>query len=172
MKIVIFGAGGFLGTKLMKILSKDYEVIGTDINGKEGMTKLDATNKQEIKVFLLNHKPDVVIDTIALTSSVACEKNQELAKKLNYETAKNIAEVCKLISAKMIFISSSYIFNGEKGDYKETDKANSLLEYSKTKIIAEEEVLKLDNSIVLRVDIMYGYNGKTKSKRVLKSCGD
>jgi len=161
MKIAIFGIG-FLGTKLMNILSKNHEVIGASTKKGENIEKIDATNKQEVKSFLSKHKPEIVIDTIALTSSVACEKNQELAKKLNYETAKNIAESCHKISAKMVFISSSYLFDGKKGNYNEKDNPNSTIEYSKNKILAEKEVLKLENGIVLRVDLMYGYNGKEK----------
>ncbi len=163
MKIIIFGAAGFLGEKLMNSLSKDNEIIGADINREENIEKIDATDKEEVRDFLLKHKPDVVIDTIALTSSVACEKNPELAKKLNYETAKNIAETCKEIEAKMIFISSSYIFDGIRGRYREEDAPSPTNEYARTKIMAEEEVLKLNNSLVLRIDMMYGrYKGKIR----------
>lgn len=163
MKIIIFGAAGFLGTKLMNYLSKDNEIIGADINREENLIYLDATDKNEVEKFLSKQKPDVVIDTVALASSVACEKNPELAKKLNYQTAKNIAEACKEIGTKMIFISSSYVFDGEKGDYNEKDETNATNEYAKTKLMAEEEVLKLKNSLVLRIDMIYGvYKGKVR----------
>ena len=163
MKIIIFGAAGFLGTKLMNYLSKDNKIIGADINKEENIEKIDATDKEEVRIFLLNHKPDIVVDTVALTSSVACEKNPELGKKLNYQTAKNIAEACKEIGVKMIFISSSYVFDGEKGDYDEKDETNATNEYAKTKLMAEEEVLKLKNSLVLRIDMIYGmYKGKVR----------
>lgn len=163
MKIIIFGVAGFLGTKLMNYLSKDNEIIGADINREENIEKIDATDKKEVRVFLLNHKPDIVVDTVALASSVACEKNPELAKKLNYQTAKNIAEACKEIGAKMIFISSSYVFDGIRGEYREEDVPSPTNEYARTKVMAEEEVLKLKNSLVLRIDIIYGiYKGKVR----------
>ncbi len=167
MKIVIIGASGFLGTKLMNVFFKDNEVIGTySKNKKDDLVQLDATNEQEVKDFLLKYKPDLVIDTIALTSSVACEKDPALCKLLNYQTAKNIVEACKLINATMVFFSSTYIFDGEKGNYSEEDVPNPLNEYGKTKIMAEQELLKYPKSIIIRVDIMYGFNGKNEKNGV------
>ncbi|MFC1710676.1 SDR family oxidoreductase [Nanoarchaeota archaeon] len=163
MKIIIIGAAGFLGTKLMKTLSENHEVIGADINGDgQEIYNLDATKLIQTRTFLFEHKPDIVIDTVALTSSLACEKDPELAEKLIYLTAKNIADACREIGSIMIFISSTYTFDGEKGDYKEEDVQKPLNIYGVQKIKAEKEVLKLKNSIVFRIDIMYGYNGKNK----------
>lgn len=166
MKIAIIGASGFLGSKLMKILSKDQEIIGADIDEDKNISRLDAIDKVKVREFVLTHKPNVIIDTVALTSSLACEKNHELAYKLNYLTAKNIVEVCKEIDAKMVFLSSTYLFDGIKGNYNEEDKLKPLNEYAKTKVLAEEEILKLNWPIILRVDIMYGYNGKDKPNGV------
>ena len=93
MKIAIFGLG-FLGQKLFDFFSKENEVFGASKNPiSPTIKKVDATNKDEVKEFLLDHKPEIIVDTIALTSSVACERNPELCKKLNYETAKNISDI-------------------------------------------------------------------------------
>jgi len=166
MKVIIFGIG-FLGTKLMRFFSKENNVLGVDLNPKEdSIIKLDATNKREVEKFLILEKPDVVIDTIALTSSLACEKDPSLCKKLNYETTKNIAESCKRINAKMIFISSSYVFDCKKGNYSESDNPFPLGVYGKTKLLAEKEISKLKDYLILRVDIMYGYNGNGKGNGV------
>lgn len=167
MKIAIIGASGFLGTKLMNVLSKEHEVIGTYSNNKkDSLLRLDATNEIEVKQFLLKNKPELVIDTIALTSSVVCEKDPSLCEALNYKTAKNILEACKIINAKMVFFSSTYIFDGEKGNYNEEDTPNPLNEYGKKKVMAEKELLNYPSSIILRVDIMYGFNGKNEENGV------
>lgn len=166
MKIAIIGASGFLGTKLFNFFSKKYNVIGADIKKTAGIFILDATNAKEVRKFIIDNKPDVVVDTVALTSSLACEKNPELCRKLNYETAKNIANVCREIDAKMIFISSTYLFDGEKGNYSEQDEVTPINEYAKTKIMAEKEISKLKKYLILRIDIMYGYNGKEKPNGV------
>jgi len=159
MKIIIFGAEGFLGKKLKEFLSKEHEVIGVGKHLKENFI-LDATNKKEVEKFIFSKKPDIVLDTIAISNSVICEKNPLLAKKINYITAKNIAESCKKIGAKMIFFSSSYVFDGKKGNYTEFDKVSPTNEYAKTKILAEKKVLKLKNSLIIRLDLMYGVSSK------------
>jgi dTDP-4-dehydrorhamnose reductase len=166
MKVAIFGIG-FLGSKLMEFFSKKFEVVGADINSRNSLVKeLDATNEKEIEDCLTIEKPDIVIDTIALASYFVCENNHELCKKLNYDTAKNIAETCEKINAKMIFISSSYVFDGEKGNYSETDATNPTNEYARLKIRAEKKVLELKNSIVIRTEPLYGFD---KEKNQIKA---
>src|SRR3989344_2195 len=157
MKIAVIGASGFLGKKLMDYFSKESLIVGTySKNMMENMEHLDAADKNMVEDFLVKHKPDVVIDTAALTSSVACEKNPEICEKMNYLTAKNIAEACRKINAKMIFISSSYVFDGKKGDYSEEEKPSHTNEYARTKIMAEKEVSKLNNHLIIRIEIIYG----------------
>ena len=165
-KIAIFGVG-FLGTKLMEFFSNKFDVVGADINSRNSLVKdLDATDKKEVEDFLIKEKPNIVIDTIALASYFVCENNQELCRKLNYVTAKNLTEICEKINAKMIFISSSYVFDGKKGNYSETDVTNSTNEYAKSKILAEKKVLELKNSIVIRTEPMYGID---KEKNQIKA---
>ena len=135
MKIAIIGSKGFLGTKTKEILSKNHEIIEAGRNN-EGEFKLDATIKDDVRKFLLKYRPEAVLDTVALTSSVQCENNPHLAEELNYLTAKNISEACQEIGAWMIFISSSYLFDGEKGNYNEQDKTSPINEYARTKIMA------------------------------------
>ena len=166
MKIAIFGVG-FLGRKLMEFFSNKFEVVGADIKSpNSSVVLLDATNEIEVEKFLTLEKPSIVIDTIALSSYFVCENNIKLCKQLNYDTAKNIAVSCKKIKAKMFFISSSYIFDGEKGNYTETDLPNSKNEYAKSKIRAEKKVLELKNSIVIRSEPMYGYDQEKKQIKV------
>jgi len=158
MKIAILGVG-FLGGKLVEFFSKRFNVVCADINPRSDLVnKIDATNKQEIENLLTVEKPDIVIDTIALSSYFVCENNHKLCRKLNFESAKYIAEACQKIDAKMIFISSSYIFDGEKGNYLETDTPNSLNKYALSKIDAEKKVLELDGAIVIRSEPMYGFD--------------
>jgi dTDP-4-dehydrorhamnose reductase len=160
MKILIAGSSGFLGTKLKNILSKNHEIICIDRDGASNDTKtLDVTDFEQVDKLFLNEKPEVIIDTIGLTSSVDCEKNPDLAMKLNYETAKNIAKAAQKIDATVIFLSSAYVFDGKKGDYTEKDVPHPINEYGKTKILAEKEILSLKKGVVFRIDIMYGYNG-------------
>lgn len=166
MKIAIFGGKGFLGTKLKKSFSEIGHVV-LDITSKENFKySVDATNFSGTLKFLEAEKPDIVIDTLALTSSVECERNPDLANKLNFITAKNISQASKKINAKFFFISSSYVFEGGKGDYSEEEVLSPQGIYAKTKILAEKEVL-IKKNIVLRVDLLYGYNGKGLNNGIL-----
>ena len=162
MEIAIIGEG-FLGSELENYFSKKYPVILGTLNPKtKSSVKLDATNKKEVENFFNNYYPKIVINTVALASSVSCEKNANLCKKLNYETTKNLAQVCRKFDSKMIFISSSYVFNGLKGNYKETEETSPTNNYAKAKVLAEKEVLKDKSSIVLRTEPMYGFNRAKK----------
>jgi dTDP-4-dehydrorhamnose reductase len=159
MKIAVFGVG-FLGSKIINYFIDFCDVVGADINPHPNVLvkKLDATNPKEVKDFLTLEMPDIVIDTVALSSYFTCENNPELCQKLNYNSAENIAEACREINAKMIFISSSYVFNGKKGNYTEIDIPNSTHEYGKSKVRAENKVLELSNSIVIRIEPLYGFD--------------
>jgi len=150
---------GFLGTYLIEFFSKKYETIGGDLNPNNSkILKVDATDSHGVEKFILKNSPDLVVDTIALTSSIECEKNPEKANELNHLTAKNIALACKKINSKMIFISSSYVFDGERGNYSERDEISPTGIYAKTKSLAEKEVLKIGKNLILRFDLMYGFN--------------
>jgi dTDP-4-dehydrorhamnose reductase len=166
MKILIIGASGFLGTKLKKILSKRHEVIGTSRNLSEDIL-LDATIEEDVIRILKENKPEVVIDTVALTNSVLCEKDPKLARKINFITVKNIRKACCKYNSKLIFISSSYVFDGVAGNFEELSITNPTNTYAKTKLIAEKEVLKSRDSIVLRVDQLYGYNDKNSPNGII-----
>ena len=166
MKVVIFGTG-FLGTKLLNSLSKEFNVFGATLNPKQSIIrKVDAKNKKEVEDFLISVKPDIVINTIALSSYFKCEQNSVLCNKLNYTTAANISEVCDNINSKLIFISSSYIFDGIKGNYTENDIGRETNKYATSKIRAEKKVLKIKGTIVLRLECLYGYDEVEKRIRV------
>ena len=163
MKFLILGVG-FLGSKLLNDLSDNFDAIGADIKPKNIVVKkIDATIPLEIENFLMQEAPDVVINTIALSSYYACEKDPGLCRKLNFESAKNIAKACRKVNAKMVFISSSYVFDGSKGEYLETDVPNATTQYALSKIDAEKEVLKLNNSVVLRFEPIYGIDVYSKN---------
>jgi len=157
MKVAIIGADGFLGSKAKEVLLPFHDVIAAGINSTEN--RLDASNLPQVIEFLKKNRPEVVLDVVALTSSLKCEENPVLAEKLNFITAKNISQACEEIGCWMVFISSSYLFDGKKGDYSENEETIPMNEYARTKIMAEKVVLNNPKGIVLRVDLMYGFNG-------------
>ena len=168
MKIAIIGASGFLGKNIFQYFSRKHQVVGTYSQRKiKGLEYLDVTNKKNVEKFIFKYSPEVVIDTIGWANLFLSESNPEKTKLINYHTAKNLEEVCKTNKIPMIFFSSSYIFDGNKGNYSEKDVPNPKSQYGKTKVMAENEVLKLKNSIVIRIDRLYGYNSGNEVEDLL-----
>jgi len=139
--ILVTGAKGMLGQELARQLSKlptsDYSTILTD---KEEM---DITNKKTVNEIISSEKPDFIIHAAAYVEVDKAEDDQELCKKINMDGTRSIAQAAKEIGATVIYISTDYVFGGEKNQpYKETDKTNPLGVYAKTKLAGEKQVAK------------------------------
>jgi|SRR3989338_750161 len=160
MKILITGSNGFLGKKIMDILSKKFDVVGID--RESDITKKEAINKiKEIK-------PDIIIHTAAYTNVDKCEIEQNLCYDINVNGTKNIVEAAKLINAKLIHISTDFVFDGTKENYNEKDIPNPINYYSKTKYDAEEIIKKNPDHIILRSSVLYGYNDENDNPNFFK----
>ncbi len=156
MKILITGAHGLLGTKLMKILSKKFDVIGTDI--KDSDYQLDISIKKKVIVLFNKIKPDIIIHCAAYTDVDGCEINKKQAYNVNVIGTKNIAKASELINAKLMYISTDFVFDGKKGNYNEKDKPNPLSYYAQTKYEGEKFVREHPNHLIARSSVLYGYN--------------
>ena len=164
MKLLVIGGSGLLGYKVAKMASNEHETFLT-YNYRsiqvEGCTalKLDKCDRKAVFELLEKIKPDVVIDTAALHNVDYCETHPEEAWKVNVEGTRNVAEACKKVGAKIIFISTDYVFDGTKGYYTEEDTPNPLSYYAKTKLEAEKTIQSLDvNYIIARPSVIYGWN--------------
>lgn len=157
-KTLVVGTG-FFGEKLMRLLSaSNIEVEGTLIEERDGFTKLDITDKESVSTVFDNAFPELVVLTAAVSNVDYCEQHKEEAFKINVEGAKNIVEACRQFNSKLVFLSTDYVFDGKRGNYIETDKPNPIQYYGTTKLLAEKEVLKLENALVMRVSSLYGFN--------------
>lgn len=115
--------------------------------------KLNLENYNVLIKELIKISPNIIINAAGLTNVEKCESSEIKAVKANVNIAKNLAKCCKILKIQMVHISTDHIFNGKKTLYKETDKANPLNLYAKTKAIAEKEVLKeYPQSIVVRTN--------------------
>ena len=158
MKVLVIGANGQLGSVLLNSLKKNFEVIGTYIvDEPEDMIKLDITNNNEVNRVMDKIKPNIVINTAALTHVDRCEDETELAYSINVQGNTNLFNKCKEINCKLIFVSSYYVFDGEKGWYSETDKIKPLNVYAKTKIESEKITLQESNNLVIRTSKIYSW---------------
>ncbi len=148
MKILIVGASGFIGSALHFSLAKKTKVIGTYYkNYVPGTYYLDANSPDNIKNFLKKHTDiDFIILSHGVKDLVKCENDYSLAYQNNVQQTINIVESLKCFNnkARVIYISSNYVFDGKKGLYKEYDKKNPRTIYGKTKSLAEDYLISQD----------------------------
>jgi len=160
LKLLITGAIGLYGSRLAKMgVQRNIEVYSSDVQELpvDGtFVKLDVSNKELVAETFTRIKPDVVIHAATLTDVDKCELNKELAWKINVEGTKNIVEAAKGTGSFLIYISTDYVFNGEKGNYTELDQPNPINYYGLTKLKAEELVKAQDEYLIGRPSVIYG----------------
>ena len=165
MKILVTGVKGQLGYDVMKVLAeRKIEAIGADIEEFD-ITDLDATRS-----FITKHRPDAVIHCSAYTAVDKAEENKDLCRKVNAEGPRNIATVCKEIDAKMVYISTDYVFPGTgERFYEVDDPTGPLSEYGKTKLDGELAVKELlTRYFIVRISWVFGVNGNNFVKTMLR----
>jgi dTDP-4-dehydrorhamnose reductase len=165
MKVLVTGANGQLGYDVIKRLEfEGVEFLGTD------RSTLDITNEEQVNRVISGFNPDVVIHCAAYTAVDKAEDEKELCYSVNVLGAKYVAEACKKTKAKMVYISTDYVFDGE-GDkpFKVTDKPNPINYYGKTKYEGELEVQNfLDKYFIVRISWVFGSNGNNFVKTMLR----
>ena len=158
--MLITGASGFVGSKVNKLLSNDYEVLGTYYNNpQEGLTYLDITNSDEVKAIMDTFQPNLIFHAASMIGLEKCEKSKQEARETIVDGTKNLVNIAQESNSDIIYTSTVYVFNGTKGDYAEENQPNPSNLYGQLKLEAESEVLKLNKSIVMRFDMPYGFNG-------------
>jgi dTDP-4-dehydrorhamnose reductase len=161
LKLLITGASGLYGSKLAELASaRSYEVYSGYSRDQPvyGISlQFDVSDKNRVEKAIKKINPEVVVHAAALTNVDNCEMNKELAWKINVEGTRNIAEAAKKSYAFLIYVSTDYVFNGETGQYKETDKPDPINYYGFTKLKAEELVKNLiDKYCIARTSVIYG----------------
>lgn len=165
MKVLVTGVNGQLGYDVCKVLKeRNIEHIGADI------ADFDITDLQATKDFIMNYRPDAVIHCSAWTAVDAAEDVPEKVEAVNVEGPRNIARVCKEIGAKMLYISTDYVFPGTgERFYEPDDETAPVSVYGKTKLGGELAVKEtLDEYFVVRISWVFGKNGNNFIKTMLR----
>ncbi|AWR98170.1 dTDP-4-dehydrorhamnose reductase [Acidianus sulfidivorans JP7] len=160
MRVVVTGAGGLLGKRIVEVFKRDHEVIGVYNSSKPLTEKFLITDLSKLENVrkIEELSPDVVIHAAALTDVDKCEENPELAKRLNYEVTREISKINSFI----VYISTDYVFDGNRGNYKEEDETNPINVYGMTKLMGEEAVRSSSNYLIVRTSTPYGSNPASK----------
>ena len=165
MKILITGSKGQLGHDLMNELEKrGIEYIGVDVE------EMDITDADACRRVITEAAPDAVIHCAAYTAVDAAEDNVELCRKINAEGTKNIAEVCRDLDIKMMYISTDYVFDGEgTRPWEPDDHREPLNIYGLTKYEGEVYIERLVKKFfTVRIAWVFGVNGKNFIKTMLR----
>ena len=157
MKVLVTGAKGMLGSDLCPILKENgFDVVEVDIED------MNIVNFEEVNKVLKAKKPDIVVHCAAYTDVDGAEKEFEYAREINSKGTENIARVCAEINATMVYISTDYVFDGQKNEpYKPIDIPNPINNYGLTKLEGEIAVKKYCTKYyIARTSWLYGLNGK------------
>ena len=165
MKVLVTGVKGQLGYDVMAELAKrNIEAIGVDID------EMDITDKISVEKVIGEAAPDVVVHCAAYTAVDAAEDNEALCRRVNAGGTRNIAEVCKKLDCKMVYISTDYVFDGQgTRPWEPDDERHPLNVYGQTKYEGELAVQEnLSKYFIVRIAWVFGKNGKNFVKTMLK----
>ena len=165
-RILICGSNGLLGQRLSLLVSTntDYEVLNTSQERSfvfddrlYDYTQLDITQKGDVKSLVSSFQPSVIINAAAATNVDWCETHREAAWKINVVGVENLVEAARKVGAKLIHLSTDYVFDGKSGPYAEDAKPNPISYYGKGKLASENAVRTggITHAIV-RTIVLYG----------------
>ena len=177
MKVLVFGSTGQLGTEIIKTLGKGRSDLGKlpEIYNNcivEGVSSqiIDITQSMDVINHIIKSKPDVIINCAAYTNVDACEDNKDAAFKVNALGAKNIASASEKIGAKLVHVSTDYVFDKNRNKpYCEYDLPAPKSVYGNTKYLGEQFVREFcSRYFIVRTSWLYGYIGNNFVKTIMR----
>lgn len=156
MKILISGANGYLGSALKRDLSEEHTVRGTySRNKRPYLLPMDITDREQVVRTLVQERPDIVVNSVGISGKF--KDNKDYATLVNTEGTQNIVFGAQEAGARLIHISSTAVFNGLDGPFKEEDEPLTTDEYGRTKIEGEQMVQASGLShVILRPSLIVG----------------
>lgn len=161
MKVLITGGTGIVGWDLVReSISRGYETTYTfhenEINRADASARhLDIRDKEQVQKLIDEVDPKVTIHSAALVNADHCEREPELAWNINVSGTRHVAQACDLAESQMVFLSSSFVFSGDKERYFAGDDRDPINFYGETKVAAEDIASKVVDSTIIRTDQPY-----------------
>lgn len=166
-RILICGSNGLLGQRLALMLGSqtEYEVLNTSHHRSFvfdhqlfDYTQLDITRKSDVKSLISSFQPDVILNAAAATNVDWCETHREEAWKVNVNGVENLVEAARKVGAKLVHVSTDYVFDGKSDHYGEDDKPDPINYYGKSKL-AGENAIRISEIpwAIVRTIVVYGH---------------
>ncbi|TCI05436.1 dTDP-4-dehydrorhamnose reductase [Corallincola luteus] len=165
MKVVITGKGGQLAWELERLAPDSATVVCL------GIEDLDITEQQAVEEKILSERPDVVINAAAYTAVDKAEADTALAYAVNESGARFLAEACRQFGARLLHVSTDFVFDGEKNTpYQTIDTPNPINVYGASKLAGDKAVQETldDQAVIVRTAWVYSVNGNNFVKTMLK----
>ena len=171
----MLGSSGLTGSKITQLARQRFDTYGTYYkrmpSDQAVSFKLDATKEDDLKKLLRQIKPDTIINTIALHNVDYCEQHPEEAFAVNTKVVETIAAVCNNLGARLIHISTDFVFDGTKnGAYSEFDEPHPQSTYGKSKLEGEKQAMLSASYSILRPSVVYGWT-KLETQGGISSSG-
>ena len=176
MRVLVTGANGMLGLDLGAMLeAAGHTVIRTDVSKREGMevpdwTPLDITNTEQVMQIVNEQKPDAIFHGAAYTDVDGCERNPDVAFKVNGLGTWNMAAAAQSLDIPILYISTDFVFDGKKNaPYTELDTPAPLGHYGASKLAGEKYVAQLcKKHFIVRTSWLFGVNGPSFPRKMLE----
>ncbi|MBU1853239.1 MAG: SDR family oxidoreductase [Candidatus Omnitrophica bacterium] len=166
MKILLIGASGVLGNRLYNdTIKKKWNILGTYCSREsEGLCYLDLKNRKSIEKIFRLFSPEVIVLAGGLADVDQCQIKPKLAYEVNVKGTLEIIKKVKQYGAKLVFLSTDYVFDGKDGPYKEKDRPAPVNIYGRTKLEGEQSVKGLlKNYLIIRTSQIYGLDSRSKN---------
>jgi len=171
MKILITGSSGMLGTDFIDLLKSRKASLDPNPEVIEAPHEvLDITREDNVTAFISSHAPDIIVNCAAFTNVDKCETERDAAFNVNALGPKYIAAAAKKCGARVIQISTDFVFDGNGNrPYTEEDQTNPLSEYGRTKLEGERNIQRYCNSyLIVRTSWLFGHNGINFAAKMLE----
>ena len=161
-RLMIIGSSGLVGSKLARLSAKygfqSYNTMNRRTTSLPRVKQLDITDRDATLNLVREIRPNVIVNTAAITNVDYCETHRDEARKINVEGVSNLAEAASEGGSRLIHISTDYVFDGTVGHYTEDDTPRPLDYYAQTKLDSEKIVSKLSSYGIARPSVIYGWN--------------
>lgn len=177
-RVLVTGANGLLGQAMVRRMSAspEYDVLATARDDTPrfedascGYTPVDVTDPSAVKAVFQDFTPNVVINCAAMSDVAACERNRNEAWAVNARAVKRLAKHCSDSGARLVQVSTDFVFNGKRGPYDETARPDPVNYYGRTKLAGENAVREAGRSnwAIVRTVLLYGTGRRLRRSNIV-----